>query len=112
MPPRNQNPPIIAPPLPAPALSYATPAEFAHPPDWTNIDLFTLDPKKRNRFLFVVISLQISARAILLAIVVAVNYLMQGTVDLLLIVVLIATVGSMMLFSLTRLSSASSNRGP
>ncbi len=83
MPPEIKIPPIISPPPPPPSpeLTYATPTEFNHPPDWTSIEVFTLDPAQRSRFLALLLLLSCLITAFILAAALAVKYFMLSALD-------------------------------
>ncbi|HUO08475.1 MAG TPA: hypothetical protein VM008_09275 [Phycisphaerae bacterium] len=65
------------PPPPPPELSYATPEELDHPQDWTNVEVFTLDPAQRNRFILQVAILSVALRLLLLFAIATVMFLMH-----------------------------------
>ena len=85
MQPEIKIPPIIPPPPPpplaTPELAYATPTEFNHPPDWTNIEVFTLDPAQRSRFLALLLFLSCLITTFILAAAFAVKYFMLSSLD-------------------------------
>jgi hypothetical protein len=84
----NMNvPPVVStyppppPPPPVAELPYATPTEFTHPPDWTNVEVFTLDPAQRNRFLALLLFLSCLITAFILAAALLIKYLMLSAID-------------------------------
>ena len=81
MQPQIKIPPIISPPPPPPELAYATPTEFNHPPDWTSIEVFTLDPAQRTRFLALLLLLSCLITLFILAAALAVKYFMLSSLD-------------------------------
>jgi hypothetical protein len=76
-----------APPPPPPELSYATPAELDHPHDWMNVEVFTLNPAQRNRFIVQVTILSVVLRLLLLSAIAVVMYLMHAEPSMIVFVV-------------------------
>jgi len=81
MQPNMETPPAITPPPAPPQLTYATPQEFTHPPEWTNVQVFTLDPAQRTAFLAITLGLLIIVSILSLAALLATVYFLRLFAD-------------------------------